>query len=813
MSLEESAPAEPAATPASPSPDPTGGAAGDPDPLAGDPAPDTAGADGSDQGNAVTGTQVGRDLSLSNTVYQGDFYQMMVEQRRTVVRQFTFTDGRVATEIEEQWAVEHFEGMEAEADALLRHLEQHRVMLLSAEAGARKVTAATHLAQQLRKRGGCTQPPLLFDSVHRHVRMDVRQFPVKHPQLKDQVVIFRYALSRGNLDLADAFATTDQAGWTQLADWLRARNAYLVFTATPGETEQFRGVPALRGVHRELAPHSPEVLGRRLDRYLGTLQERGGAAEALEALRGFREQLVKRFAFAPQLADFVDFFVGLSQPSLGLDEVFALFEDARKRLLHDLDEDFDGWSFGFTLALAQCTPDACGVPWVDFDRLRRHLRRWLRRDLQLAGGRDGEEDAEPSEVRLELSDDSLLTRSRARVEKDPITLADVIRFCDGRPTQGLWRNLLTRHRRVLTAIIPRLRELAERPDQDGSSMSVLAAQIIGRIGEIDYERVVVPMAERWASLARGRHRGLIGAMYEGVLGSDEPRFRARCLQHLRSMHTGGIAGRGKDRLDAAIGVYSWVGYYDFPLAMRELYAIVRAHLVPMIEDAARMSRLVTRIQDDIKRAAGGSDEAAARAVEEVLRDLVDRIYAQRAGTFLGVQFALASLCGTHGVAPVLREMRDWIARGGASTGVLVALMFMNERGIANQLREDRTEFPRGEGMPPVACGQFVRALANGEEDVHQAVRFLGDLYESVKWPWAAEALVRRHFRERLEEHLLEWVEEALPLPELAGPVRTLVEQLSRTHQGKLHEVVVHRVNSGEFRRTPELREFRASLRL
>ena len=752
--------------------------------------------------NHVSGLQAGRDIAI---------YNIRETQRRTVTRRFSFEDGREVTEIEEQRAVEYFRDVDGEADGLVRHLEEQRVLLISAPPGARKVTAAIGLAQRLRDRRQCAKPAFVFDPMDRRVRVDVCRLPEKHDEFQDRVVVFRYAMSRGNPDLTNALTTMDHTGWTQLADCLRERNAYLVFTATPAEAEQFGNVHALQRVHRTLAPHPPTVLGRWLD---DTLRDRGdGTAETVNTLNGFRDELVKRFAFGPHLKDFAEFYVGLGQASLGFDEAHALFQDTGKRLLHDLHDDFDGWSFGFTLALAQCTPDANGVPWVDFDRLRRYLRRWLQRDLQLADPPRDEEAAEPSEVRLELSDDTLLTRSRARVEKDPATLADEIRFCDGRPPQSLWRDLLRRHRRVLTAILPRLRDLAEREDRNERSMSVLAAQIIGRIGEMDYERVVVPMAERWAALGDGRHRGLVGAMFDGVLASDDPRFRARCLQHLKSMHGGGVTRPGKGRVETAIAAYSWVGYHDFGLSMDELFAIARAHLMPMIEDAARMSRLVTRIQADIERTAGRRDGEAVRAAREVLRGLVDRIYAERGGIFLGVQYALFSLCAAHGVARVLRGLREWIGRAGASMGVLVALMFLHEHGIADQLREDRTELPRSDGIPPASCGQFVRVLGNGEEDVMQAVRFLGDLYDCVTSPWATEALVRRHFRDRLQAHLLEWVQEALRVPELVEPVRSLFEQLAHTHQGNMREMIVQMVTTGEFARKPDLKRFAMSLSL
>lgn len=815
MSVDELAPSTGAPPPSHSTPPlakPDGGSGSPADPAAGD-EPGAPG--GQEQDTVLTDVHAGEGISIEHSIFNGDVYHYTEVRRRAGLRQCSFSDdGRVVTEIEEQRAEVHFSGMEAEADALVRLLEERRVLLLTGEAGARKVTAATHLALRLRERGLCRRRAFVFDPVGRHVRVDVRGMPLKHDEFRDRVVIFRYGLSRGNPDLARALATTDRAGWTQLVECLRQRDAFLVVTATPTEAEPFRDVHALREMRRTLPAHPPEVKARRLDEYLSDLRRGGAAAESLDALGTSRGWLVERFAFAPQLADFVDFFLGLGEPSLGMDQAHTLFRDTRKRLLHDLDDDFDGWSFGFALTLAQCVPDAGGVPWVDFDRLRRHLLLWLRRDLQLTGGpREGGEEVEPSEVRLELSDDTLLTRSRARVDKDTATLADMVYFCDGRAPDGEWRMLLGHHRRVLTAILPRLRDLAERTGPDALSLSVLAAQIIGRIGELDYERVVVPMADRWAGLANGRYRGLIGAMFEGVLGSGDERFRTRCLQYLRVMQASSDTRPGKDRVQGAIAGYAWVGWYDFPLAMRELYAIVRAHLVPMIEDATRMSRLVAKLQKDIQQAARRGQDRQVRELQEVLRSLVDRIYAERGGIFLGVQFALVSFCAAHGVTPVLRELREWMARGGASTGVLVALMFMHERGIANQLRDNRGEIPQGDGLPPAACGQFVRALASGEEDVLQAVRFLGDLYDSVTSPWAAEALVRRHFRERLQACLLEWVEEGLTAPELERPVRGLLEQLSRTHQRKLHEIIVHLLNSGEFLRNPELRTFAASLQL
>jgi hypothetical protein len=806
MSLE---PPAPAAAPLPPPP-PMPSTAGAPEPSPPEPSGGD-GASGTVQKSNIRDTTVGRDLSVDNSIHN-----YLATQRRAAPRQLSFSEGREVTEAEEKRAEEHFVGMEEEVEALVRRLEESRVLLLSAETGARKATAATHLALRLRTRDPGARKAFLFDPLDRHVRVDFRAIPMKDDEFKDRVVIFRYALSRGNLDLAHAFGSTDRAGWTHLADRLRERNSYLVFTATPDEIEPFRNAHALEDVRHALAPHPRKMLDERLDGFLTALRQQGGAAvvESLDAIGEFRERLLQQFSFAPQLTDFVHFFVRLGEPALGFDEVHALFQNTHKRLLHELDDDFDGWSFGFTLALAQCTPDAHGVPWVDFDRLRRHLRRWLQRDMQLAGGsREGDEDLEPSEVRLELSDDTLLTRSRARVEKDPTSLADVVRFCDGRPPQGLWWVLLEHHRRVLTAIVPRLRELAEQPEQTGISLSVLAAQIIGRIGEIDYERVVVPMADRWASLAGGRFRGLVGAMFDGVLASDDSRLHARCHQHLRAMHAASGGTRfGQDRVESAVAAYAWVGCYDLGLTMRELYGVVDVELVRMIEDDPRMTRLTARARHEFEQAVARGIHNTKDAVRDAMRNLIDQVYAGRGGIYYGVHLTLVSLFATHGVAPVLKELRNWIRRGGANMGMVVALMFLDEDGIADQLHEEWVKLPREESLFSATCGLFVQGLANGDEAVHQAAALLGDLNDSVTASRAADSLMRGYFRERLETHLVQWAREAAPFSALAGPVRGLVEQLSRTHQGRMRELIVHLVTS-EFTRHPGLTEFAASVRL
>jgi hypothetical protein len=91
--------------------------------------------------------------------------------------------------------------------------------------------------------------------------------------------------------------------------------------------------------------------------------------------------------------------------------------------------------------------------------------------------------------------------------------------------------------------------------------------------------------------------------------------------------------------------------------MRELGAIARERLVPMIEDTQRIERLLGKVERGAARQHSARAAAVLMSCHAVLRDVASRIYAEQGGAFLGVQFSVASLCATRGPVPVFTELR------------------------------------------------------------------------------------------------------------------------------------------------------------
>ena len=815
MSDSSTAPATPSASPsatpsASASPLPSSAGAG------GAAAGDGGGAPGgSSQTNIFNGETKLDDATFDQRSIGVNVESQIVQlyQARAAIQRFLCDEGQ---QVPPQWEEESalsFRGADAEVDALLKHLEERRVLVLTAERGAGKVRAALYLGWHLRRKGRCVDATLLAESLDRRVRIDVRHLATRDPGLKNRLVIFPNAFSRADPEVTRLFETTDRSGWQALAEQLRARGAYLVFTDPAGAGP----AEGLQGVHRRLSPHPPDLLADELERKLEAMEGAGGAEPGLlETLRNGRAWILDNFHYAPQVFEFVDQYVELGIAGLELDEARRRLENADGRILQDLDGDFEGWSFAFTLALAQCGGEAGGVAWVDVDRLHRHVRQWLRRDQNLrhADAPGGDVDAAAdADTRLEFSDTRLLKRAHAEVEMGAPSYT--VRFGDGAPPEGMWKAMFNRHRRALLTVVPGLRALAERGDEEMQTLRVLAARILGRIGEMDAARITLPLMDRWAHSGSPQRRAALGALMDGVLASRAGRYRDACLRHLQALQRASSPGDDPEaHLPAVIAAWSWVGDHDLPFAMRELGAIARERLAPMIADVQEIDRLLGQVERAARQKPPADGAAVLRSCHAMLHDVVEHIYAEHGGTFLGVQFSVASLCVTSSPVPVFTELRRWIVEGGWTAGVVVALMFLDPRGIAEQLKESRVEVGTAAGGAGASCNPLVACLAEGEAEVRQTSRFLGEMYESMRTPFAASPHLQRYCLESLQAHLVDWVREALPVPEHAAAMGRLFEALARTHDGVLRDPLLNLLARPEFTGDDRgMRAFAASVRV
>ncbi|HEX6042481.1 hypothetical protein [Longimicrobium sp.] len=761
------------------------------------------------------GSAVDTTIKQAETLIES-LHVAVAQQTRQAVRLFTCAEGRSLTQAQEEASAPRILSSETEIDELVTYLEERRVLLLVGDRGARKVSTAVFLGMRLRQRGSCRASTVLVSSLDRQVRIDAQHLAEKDPLVNGRLVIFRRPFGRADRALAKLLEETDRSGWEQLEDALREQRAYVVFTADPDDARRFHKHPAAGEHARELRPHPRALREAELERKLESVA--GGDAQPglVAALSAGRDVLLSSFRHAPSLLEFIDFYVDQGRPELELGEAVARFNDTSTWLLQELEDDFEGWSFAFTLVLAHAVRGAQGVPWMDFDRLHRRVRQWLRRDMnQRAPSAAWDTADDASELHPAFSEATLLKRCRAEVVKDPGTLVDVIRFQDGTPADRLWNVLLARHRRALTTVLPGLRDMAESGEADLRSLRVLAAQVIGRIGEVDPHRVVLPTMERWVHAPDQRHLMAVGALCEGVLGSEREEYRRVCLRKLREAEAAPAPrdAAAEQWLMAAIGAYSWIGDHELDAAMDALEAIARRHLIPMIGDLQEFAREIDDVELALKDSESGDGSDPLRLWHAVLRAMMAHIYQKDAKILMAVQRSLVSLCLTAGPIPVFVELRRWIGNTGWKMGVLVALMFLHDRGIARRLKQSRVDVGAGMDGARVSCNPLVLWIAAGEDEVKETAAFLGAIYKSLKTPFAVDVRLHRSFEESLQGHLLDWVRDALPVPEYVESMRMLFRALVQTHGGVLRPPLDDLLSRREFRQADDyrLREFAASV--
>jgi hypothetical protein len=721
-------------------------------------------------------------------------------ENRTALRHFTCRDGKDVSEDWEETCETTFRGSDDEVDALLRHLDERRVLLLEGPPGAGRVSAAIYLGRRLRARTADARATLLVQSLARHVRLDVRQVASRDKDMRGRMVIFR--------DLLGRVERAERSAWMQMAEQLRERGAYVVFITDPGGGASTDALSPTHGLTRTLARHTRELREAELDASIEKLERRGALApELLPALRAGREWMLETFPFVAQIADFLSLYADLNEPGLPPEEGWRRFHDAGARLLRDRDGDLDAWSAVMALALVQSVRDARGARWVDFDGLHRRVSDWLRADVERrATGEDdeGEEPAAGAPPRFE--DAPLLEAARAETYDDATTLACSVRFRDGVAPEPVWQALLTRHRRALLTIFPGLRALAER----GGDLSVPAAQVIGRLGEMDPERITLPLAGRWLRAADARQQRAVGPLFEGVLASAKEPYRALCLRRLRAMRSGAqVTGDAPGvRLPAVIAAYSWIGDHDLDHAMGELGAIAAERLAPMIADAQQIERLSGQVQSQLQDAATTRDRAALRDFHGRLQRAAAAVYRGQVTTLVSLQMSLNSLCATRGVMPVISRMHRWVGPGGWKMGVLVAILFLNENGVADTLQKSRGDGASDGG----GCNPLVERLAEGEEEVRQLAVFLNDLFESLATPFLVGTELARDSADSLCEHLSDWIRDALAVPAHEAAVRRLIETMLLLPY--LREPLLDLLQCPGFAENdPQLRAFAARIRV
>lgn len=723
----------------------------------------------------------------------------------SVARPFSSDDAKPVGQKVADELIRTFVGDDVTTTRLLRHLEEHRVLLITGDPDVGKRTVALYLGIRLAAHKSGGSDPLLVDSLDRSVGINLRDVAADAKGFGRRAIVFADAFEQRNNHLREFFCSGDQVSWDHLTGLLRKHEAYFIFTSSIASVP-FRQQTTDRIALCELQPLKPDMIDSGIEKRLSWMMEvESTERERVLLLTQNRARLVAELSTLSSAVSFVRHFV---RDDSDLESALRRFRDASYWFRTALEHDVDAWIFAFALTLAQPTPKAESAPWADFERIRRALAERIRGDSELFPPRCRSDDGHEPDGRLpwrSFGDDAILQRCRAVIEKDASRMGDIVRFDHPSVTTQLWEAVLTHYRRMLIMGLPVLRGLAE-DDRTDWSVRVLAAQIIGRIGEVDPRRIVDPIIHRWAISGDFALRPLVGRVIQGALASGNENYRNAALRSIEMLAD--VKGMGgdedaRDGLLTAIAAYAQIGFYEPDRAMEQLGRIVIEHLAPVFEKVHQTARQAETVDVELAR-------ARANRVGELLRrrfefgDAATQLFKEHAPALIAIGQVVSCLCLTHEPIPILRNMRDWTAKGGPSTGVLVAFLFL--RGIAADLHEIRTEKGRN-------GSRLLPSLSQTKDAVHHFCGFLADIHSSVNSTFVLPAWLQNDFQDRLGACLTDWACDSLTNADHRQNILDVFVGLATARRGSMRRDVIAILDGTAFSNTESMRSFASQVRL
>jgi hypothetical protein len=608
---------------------------------------------------------------------------------------------------------ETFVGDERLIDGALTDLEKHHILLLAGDPDCGMLTTAIYLGTRL------AESTLVVGPLGPKVEIDLCGI-----RLAKRTLIFADGFH--NHDLLGFFSRNGALEWEQLTKKLRRNKAYVIFTAEPDAVALFHTV------RRDVPRPTPDLVGRGLDLRVKRLERQGLLTpEHIRQLTQNRERLIEDLKTLPRVAHFLDQF---ADGDSDLDAALQRLNDIPFWFSkHLAATDLDAWCFALTLALALVVRNGSGVGWYELERIRRAVTK------QIEAGRT---------ISPSLSDESLLRRARAEVSREPSRLGDAVRFSDRSYAPVIWQTLATNHRRVLTALIPTLRTIAEKERGPGSyAVRSLAAQMLGRIGELDPFSISIPLVQHWA----GAQRLFIGRLLQGMRTSGNGAYRQAAIGAVDSLAAdNGDDATTHDGLLKAISAYSLLGEQELAVAMEKLGVIAAQKLAPVLTKFHEVGWVLEQVEQRLSGVE--SPQAAEELLQERFRlgDIAERLSAQQAALLRPVEQAVVYLCLTADPVEVLHEMRKWIARGGARTATMVALLFLHD-GIADDLEGAAARVQSlsgGERVHPIA-----RSLRNSAGAAKKYRDFLDDMRTAIDQSTALSPGLRQELQKRLADKI------------------------------------------------------------
>lgn len=360
--------------------------------------------------------------------------------------------------------------------------------------------------------------------------------------------------------------------------------------------------------------------------------------------------------------------------SVTISSILNASKNVKSWIVEDIGKDLEHWSFVLTLTLMSCSPNNSfnEISLIDFEYLSRKIEGHLKKDVKSKKRK--------KRLRNITGENNLFSRCKA-VKKNNIANSRLcIAFEDDKYSSEIWSILREDFSLTIIKLIPILLKTIKSKN---FRLKKHAAQILGQIGQIDFDRTINLISE-WSNADNENKRFLVGNLFEGIHSSNNKKFIKKCEQQLHQNRRGNFR-----EVWTSVATYLQIGNYNYLLAMKCLGDIVEYYFSEVVLKFRKFPEITNQ---DFNKIAKKYKDINDENIREILYNDEDiKYFINREKIMRAVTYSITSLCLAKPLS-IAKEILKWLDRNNKTIKTLCCKMLVSDDGVLNKLNQKADYF-------------------------------------------------------------------------------------------------------------------------
>lgn len=445
-----------------------------------------------------------------------------------------------------------------------------------------------------------------------------------------------------------------------------------------------------------------------------------------------------------------------------INDLLSLSKNIKSWLIEDIGKDIQLWSFVLTLTLMSNSPNNSEneINLIDFQYFRSKILSFLIEELNIKNKRKTWSNL--------IDENNLFTMCRAEKKKIDKGSRLCVSFVGDKYSSEIWKILIEEFSLTLVRLIPFLFEVI-----DNSRLRKYSAQILGRIGQIDFIRTTNTIRE-WSQDKNVFKRSLVGNLFTGIHSSSNKAYINKCEKKL---YENSINGSYKE-IWTSIVAYKQIGLYNHILSLKCFGDIIENNLAEKIDKFNKLANEFSWSYNKLEIFPTVSKRDFIKLLkqsEEVNTNFDDFVESNELVN--SIKDSIVVLCLNVEPLSIINEWLKWFDRKNDILDKVFCKMLVSNKGVLNKLSKLNVELSY-ENNKSESWNLFVLFITNIEDGREI---FLELIEKSCLASKKLNSSERQFFTSELTSILANWGKSSVDIKEAKQAIVSFLSEILHKH--------------------------------